>query len=101
MVFLSSNVPDRLRGQLEDIVNTHDGVIVSNESEATHIVEFHPELDDDENGGKDDDEDYCRTLEFDQDKSMARVHWWFYPDSYDEWISADRVSGEVDCKFWK
>ncbi|KAL7522392.1 hypothetical protein ACHAWX_007062 [Stephanocyclus meneghinianus] len=27
---------------------------------------------------------------------MALVHWWYFPASYDEWMDADDVSGEVE-----
>jgi hypothetical protein len=27
---------------------------------------------------------------------VALVHWWYFPASYDEWMDADDVSGEVE-----
>ena len=37
---------------------------------------------------------FCRTLEKKDDKS--RVHWWYRPDSYDEWVPNENVSGEPE-----
>jgi len=35
---------------------------------------------------------FCRTLEKKGEKS--RVHWWYRPDSYDEWVPNENVNGE-------
>lgn len=29
-------------------------------------------------------------------KRMALVHWWYFPSSYDEWMDASDVTGEVE-----
>ena len=33
------------------------------------------------------------------------MHWWFYPDSYDEWVPQREVEGDMCAtsvrKFWK
>eukprot|EP00960_Hanusia_phi_P069518 767108-Hanusia_phi.AAC.12 len=38
-------------------------------------------------------------------EAIAYVHWWFYPDSYDEWLPEKEVEGEMCAtslrKFWK
>ncbi len=36
--------------------------------------------------------DYLRTLE--KKEGRAFIHWWYYPDSYDTWMSATDVEGE-------
>ncbi len=45
--------------------------------QATHIV--HPTAP----GGDVVDGDWCRTLEKAQGRAL--IHWWYYPDSYDQW----------------
>jgi len=39
--------------------------------------------------------DYLRTLESRPDKGVSLVHWWYYPDSYDEWIPNTDVEGDI------
>lgn len=44
--------------------------------------------------GKAEDEiDYIRTLERQDNKCL--VHWWYYPDSYDNWIPASEVEVRI------
>ena len=31
-------------------------------------------------------------------RKMALVHWWYHPSSYDEWMSAEDVSAEVETE---
>eukprot|EP00241_Pyramimonas_parkeae_P018825 CAMPEP_0114314792 /NCGR_PEP_ID=MMETSP0059-20121206/22059_1 /TAXON_ID=36894 /ORGANISM="Pyramimonas parkeae, Strain CCMP726" /LENGTH=401 /DNA_ID=CAMNT_0001440081 /DNA_START=111 /DNA_END=1313 /DNA_ORIENTATION=+ len=40
------------------------------------------------------DEEYCRTLEIKGQKAL--VHWWYFPDSYDEWIPVQNISGDPE-----
>lgn len=42
------------------------------------------------------EQDFLRSLETRRDKGMSLVHWWYYPDSYDEWIPNNEVEGEAD-----
>eukprot|EP00804_Cyclotella_cryptica_P011665 CCRYP_019688-RB/>CCRYP_019688-RB protein AED:0.29 eAED:0.29 QI:590/1/1/1/1/1/4/570/502 len=84
----------------------------------THLVVYDPEEHDgkevleeeeaeNESGEQEREKKYVRTLGvFDvpvegdaenvQTHRMALVHWWYFPASYDEWIDADDVSGEVE-----
>eukprot|EP00240_Pyramimonas_obovata_P013389 CAMPEP_0118928874 /NCGR_PEP_ID=MMETSP1169-20130426/6023_1 /TAXON_ID=36882 /ORGANISM="Pyramimonas obovata, Strain CCMP722" /LENGTH=253 /DNA_ID=CAMNT_0006870949 /DNA_START=78 /DNA_END=836 /DNA_ORIENTATION=- len=39
--------------------------------------------------------EYCRTLEIQGNKAL--VHWWYWPDSYDEWIPVDNISGDPEA----
>lgn len=42
--------------------------------------------------------DFCRTLALRTGKkkdALAYVHWWFFPDSYDEWLSQHVIQGDV------
>eukprot|EP00954_Amorphochlora_amoebiformis_P013828 1085765-Amorphochlora_amoeboformis.AAC.1 len=38
--------------------------------------------------------DYLRTLEINGDK--VRVHWWYFPDSYDQWLSQAEIEGKPE-----
>jgi hypothetical protein len=56
---------------------------------ATHVLHpFGP------SGDPDDGQEYLRTLEI--RGGMARVHWWYLPDSYDEWIPALSAPGDPE-----
>ena len=87
--------------ELTKIVLAHKGRVVESTEEATHLVEWDEEVD-----GKNrhmgelirdpNEEDYIRTLQLrpfskndgdDMDNGgVALVHWWYHPDSYDEYI---------------
>jgi len=45
-------------------------------------------------GDPDDGQQYLRTLEL--KASKAFVHWWYLPDSYNEWLPADSAPAEVE-----
>jgi SWI/SNF related-matrix-associated actin-dependent regulator of chromatin subfamily C len=46
------------------------------------------------NGDPDDGKEYLRSLEV--KGGAARVHWWYLPDSYDEWIPAAAAPSEIE-----
>ncbi len=88
--------------ELTKIVLSHRGKVVESPEEATHMVEWDDEVD-----GKNrhmgeairdpNEEDYIRTLELQpfrirndgdgkDSAGLGLVHWWYHPDSYDEYI---------------
>ena len=74
------NIVTKLGGQLAQS-KTEEGVthiVVANSSEVE----------------KDDGEEYLRTMEIDGD--MAKVHWWYLPDSYNEWIPIHAAPTDID-----
>jgi hypothetical protein len=76
--------------ELEKIV-THrsHASLVNNISDATHIIQEDPaHLEESQIS-----EDYCRTLEIRDNKAF--IHWYYQPDSSDEWIPKDEVRGPV------
>jgi len=101
-VFFNPDIPAPVLKEVRDIAIAHSAVIVTKASEATHRVFFDSEVD---TKARDDGEDYMRPLEIrpapicgatDEKTGMlksglARVHWWYYPDSYDQWINSTEV----------
>eukprot|EP00004_Rigifila_ramosa_P021355 TRINITY_DN5665_c0_g1_i1.p1 TRINITY_DN5665_c0_g1~~TRINITY_DN5665_c0_g1_i1.p1 ORF type:complete len:897 (-),score=178.61 TRINITY_DN5665_c0_g1_i1:36-2354(-) len=85
VMFASSLKPNQV-ASLSRIVTDHGGTVVSNAAEATHVI--HPNTADQDDTG---DNEYLRTLKK-RDKNL--VHWWYFPDSYDEWVSPADVEGE-------
>ncbi|KAL0491447.1 hypothetical protein AKO1_000874, partial [Acrasis kona] len=65
---------------------------VVDEKDATHVVLDDPEHLKESEGG----EDYLRTIESNQ--TISHIHWWYYPDSYDEWMSKANVQGEGEVE---
>lgn len=81
-----------LANEFTKIVIDHGGSMTQSIDEATHVVEWDEEVD----GGLPEEivEEYIRTIEIrhqNNDESMALVHWWYHPDSYDEWIPGQDV----------
>ena len=76
---------------LRQIVTKLNGEIAHAEDApgVTHVVyPFGP------NGDPDDGKAYLRSLEL--GLGAARVHWWYLPDSYDEWLPAAAAPAEID-----
>lgn len=55
----------------------------------THVV--HPYGD---KGDPDDGQQYLRTLEVKNNEAL--VHWWYLPDSYDEWMPVEVAPAEIE-----
>ena len=82
----------------QEIATSHGAVVSLNKEDATHIVVANTE-------GMAVDGDFCRIQTLQQKKSVTRknsdpesnslayVHWWFFPNSYDEWLPQDDIQG--------
>jgi len=88
-VYISSRILSRHQEELKKIARNHGAVVVSAPSKATHIVVPQKPTPEGEM-----DLDYLRTIEKTGDSCL--VHWWYYPDSYDNWIAASEVQGEAE-----
>ena len=86
-------VPASKIAELTDIIYSHRGTVVDTIEEATHLVEWDDELDGSTHISG--DEEYIRTVQVQTgvDSCEALVHWWYYPDSYDEWVPL----ADLDC----
>lgn len=108
---------DEVKRLVEIATNYGAGIATEEEVESgkvTHIVTYDPEEHDapsilEEEAGEqlDREKKFVRTLGvFDIPiegegenlvmKRMALVHWWYFPSSYDEWMDASDVTGEVE-----
>ena len=88
-IFLNK-VPSSIEENLRKIVIEHSGCIVDTLNMATHVVDWDDEVD---NLPAELSEEFIRTIDFrpELDGGIALVHWWYYPDCYDEWIPAQDV----------
>lgn len=80
--------------KLSRIVSDHGGAVVSSEDGATHVIDWNEDVD----SSPDNTDDFIRILEVrgtseaaqaandSKSAGSALVHWWYYPDSYNEWI---------------
>ncbi|XP_065344362.1 SWI/SNF complex subunit SMARCC2 isoform X3 [Cloeon dipterum] len=78
VVFLRPDLDKATQSKIRETVKRHQGTITENEDQATHIV--YPACDPL-------DEEYARPL-FHRDR-MVLLHWYYFPDSYDSWVSAE------------
>jgi hypothetical protein len=92
--FFSSGISSTLISELSAIATAYQGSVVLEKEDATHVVCWDEEVD----GSAPEDlaEDFIRPIELrpNEGQGVALVHWWYYPDSYDEWIP----SSEVECR---
>lgn len=86
-IFFEKIEPGQSTSKLEDIVISHGGCIAASEREATHVIL----MADPKKKIIIPDKDYLRTIQVSGDK--ARVHWWYFPDSYDEWLPLSEIQG--------
>jgi SWI/SNF related-matrix-associated actin-dependent regulator of chromatin subfamily C len=87
-ICFDTTVDARNRRELTTIAKAMSCSIVDDETSATHIVFFNPAVD-----AIVDESEYLRTLVVDDARHLALVHWWYRPDSADEWIPLERVEG--------
>ena len=87
-ICFDTTVDARNRRELTTIAKAMSCSIVDDETSATHIVFFNPAVD-----AIVDESEYLRTLVVDDARHLALVHWWYRPDSSDEWIPLERVEG--------
>lgn len=75
---------------MKAIVISKNCEVVEDISLASHVIE-HQEVVKSENQ---DNEEYVRTLDMRSDNNgEILVHWWYYPDSYNEWLPSDDIDG--------
>jgi hypothetical protein len=77
-------------GELKRIVKQHGGSIVGTVDGASHVIDWDEEVD---SLPTELSEEFVRTLEVrpSEEGGRALVHWFYHPDSYDEWIPSDHV----------
>lgn len=85
-------VPGNVTQMMKKIIIEHGGVIMEDIASATHVVDWDEEVD---SLPSELTEEFVRTLEVrpSEDSGTALVHWFYHPDSYDEWIPSDHVDG--------
>ncbi|XP_075749557.1 SWI/SNF- related protein mor isoform X5 [Rhipicephalus microplus] len=86
-IYISSEVEKQLVSRLKDIIKRHQGTIAESPDDATHIV--YPPV-----PTTDTSEEYVR-LVMKRDRS-ALIHWWYFPDSFDTWVSGLDIDMEPD-----
>ena len=85
-------VPTSVALQMKTIIVKHGGSLTEDISMASHVVDWDEEVD---SLPSELTEEFVRTLEVrpTEDTGTALVHWFYHPDSYDEWIPSDHVDG--------
>ncbi|KAL8618460.1 hypothetical protein ACOMHN_049877 [Nucella lapillus] len=87
-VFIMAEVDKTLVSKLRDIIKRHQGSMVDNEDDATHII-YPPSPYQPPEG-----EEYFRPVM--KRDSNCMVHWWFFPESYDTWVTNANIDYEPE-----
>ncbi|XP_058503285.1 SWI/SNF complex subunit SMARCC1 isoform X1 [Solea solea] len=85
-VFLSPDIEQKQASKLKDIIKRHQGSMTDDKSKATHHIYPSP--------SQQEEEEWLRPV-MRKDKQVL-VHWGLYPDSYDTWVSASEVDGDIE-----
>uniref|UniRef100_A0A8C4DJQ5 SWI/SNF complex subunit SMARCC2 n=1 Tax=Dicentrarchus labrax TaxID=13489 RepID=A0A8C4DJQ5_DICLA len=85
-VFLSPDIEQKQASKLKDIIKRHQGTITDDKSKATHHIYPSP--------SQQEEDEWLRPV-MRKDKQVL-VHWGLSPDSYDTWVSASEVDGDVE-----
>ncbi|XP_016418650.1 SWI/SNF complex subunit SMARCC2-like [Sinocyclocheilus rhinocerous] len=86
VIYLSSEIEPKLLGKLKDIIKRHQGSVTEDKLSSSHVVVPVPT--------SLEDEEWVRPV-MKRDKQML-LHWGYWPDSYDTWISASEVEAAVE-----
>ncbi|XP_072307623.1 SWI/SNF complex subunit SMARCC2 isoform X2 [Eucyclogobius newberryi] len=86
VIYLSSDIEQKLLGKLKDIIKRHQGSVTEEKTGSSHVVMAIP--------GSLEDEEWVRPV-MKRDKQVL-LHWGYYPDSYDTWIAASEVEAAVE-----
>ncbi|XP_030634336.1 SWI/SNF complex subunit SMARCC2 [Chanos chanos] len=86
VIYLSSEIEPKLLGKLKDIIKRHQGSVTEDKASSSHIVVPIP--------ASLEEEEWVRPV-MKRDKQML-LHWGYWPDSYDTWISASEVEAAVE-----
>ncbi|CAF2827286.1 unnamed protein product [Rotaria sp. Silwood2] len=76
--YLHSNIDKNLQIQLKTIIEKHHGTVVEYEQDAGHII--YPLLNENQRNIQ-------IEREIEKREHNYRLHYWFYPDSFDIWLS--------------
>eukprot|EP00737_Agarophyton_chilense_P003807 gb/GEZJ01004561.1/.p1 GENE.gb/GEZJ01004561.1/~~gb/GEZJ01004561.1/.p1 ORF type:complete len:1116 (-),score=169.18 gb/GEZJ01004561.1/:167-3514(-) len=92
--FISPSIPEKDAERIRSVLHTHGAAILSNPDVATHVIYPDPP------GTREHQTDgqvLVRMLKrgvFDGEHECF-VHWFFHPDSYDDWVPKHQVLGHV------
>ncbi|UJR38223.1 hypothetical protein I4U23_030896 [Adineta vaga] len=82
--YLRPNIDKRLQTQLKQIIEKNNGTVAENEEDADHIV-YPPITENPKEIDSERENEIVRVVE--KRGKDCRLHYWFYPDSFDIWVS--------------
>ncbi|XP_040889823.1 SWI/SNF complex subunit SMARCC2 isoform X2 [Toxotes jaculatrix] len=86
VIYLSPDIEPKLLGKLKDIIKRHQGSVTEDKSSSSHVVVPIP--------ASLEEEEWVRPV-MKRDKQVL-LHWGYFPDSYDTWISASEIEAAVE-----
>ncbi|KAH9524363.1 SWI SNF, matrix associated, actin dependent regulator of chromatin, sub c, member 2 [Bulinus truncatus] len=88
-IFIKTEVDKLLVPKLKDIIKRHQGVLVESLESATHVIHPAPQ------SPSHSETEECFRPTFKRDKNYG-IHWWYYPDSYDSWVTDVTIEYDFD-----
>ncbi|CAF1501460.1 unnamed protein product, partial [Adineta ricciae] len=82
--YLRPNIEKRLQAQLKQIIEKNNGTVAEKEEDADHIV-YPPITENPKEIDSERENEIVRVVE--KRGKDCRLHYWFYPDSFDIWVS--------------
>ncbi|XP_030585046.1 SWI/SNF complex subunit SMARCC2 isoform X3 [Archocentrus centrarchus] len=86
VIYLSPDIEPKLLGKLKDIIKRHQGSVTEDKASSSHVVVPIP--------ASLEEEEWVRPV-MKRDKQVL-LHWGYFPDSYDTWISASEIEAAVE-----
>ncbi|XP_075880760.1 SWI/SNF complex subunit SMARCC2 isoform X2 [Nelusetta ayraudi] len=86
VIYLSPDIEPKLLGKLKDIIKRHQGSVTEDKASGSYVVVPIPT--------SLEEEEWVRPV-MKRDKQVL-LHWGYFPDSYDTWISASEVEAAVE-----
>ncbi|XP_036956534.1 LOW QUALITY PROTEIN: SWI/SNF complex subunit SMARCC2 [Acanthopagrus latus] len=86
VIYLSPDIEPKLLGKLKDIIKRHQGSVTEDKAASSHVVVPIPT--------SLEEEEWVRPV-MKRDKQVL-LHWGYFPDSYDTWISASEIEAAVE-----
>ncbi|XP_076330972.1 SWI/SNF complex subunit SMARCC2-like [Tachypleus tridentatus] len=85
-IYIMPEIDKQLVVRLKDIIKRHQGTIAESPEESTHLV-YPPST-------SDSSEEWVRVVL--KRERCAMIHWWYYPDSYDTWVTGIDIDQEPE-----
>lgn len=94
-IFFNDDIQEESKEELSKIITSHGGTVTDIKENASHVIVPPVEQETLIVDGKEvpKDAEFLRTLQ--KRGEFVLIHWWYYPDSYDTWLTVSDIAGEA------